>query len=97
MTLVDSRDLRALEAKAGHQTSLIESESINAAMKGVRAKGPSHSFIYDDNARAGPNLPSAGFVDPIERALIHKEERISVFLNPGLQAIGSRDRPIAAI
>ena len=97
MTSVNSRNLRTLEAKAGHQTSLIERESINAAMEGIRAKAPGHSFIHDDDAWAGANLPSAGFVDPVERALIHKEERISVFLNSGLQAIGSSDRSIAAI
>jgi len=36
-------------------------------------------------------------VNPIESALIHKEERISVFLNPGLQSIGSGDGTIAAV
>ena len=37
--LVESHDLGALEAKAGHQTLLIERERVDAAMQGVGGEG----------------------------------------------------------
>jgi hypothetical protein len=40
--LINPHDLGALEAKAGHQTLLIESESVDAAMQSVGAKAASH-------------------------------------------------------
>jgi hypothetical protein len=42
-----------LETEAGHQTLLIESEGVNAAMHGVGSEAAGHSFIHDDDARAG--------------------------------------------
>jgi hypothetical protein len=39
---VDPHNLGALEAKAGHQTLLIESESVDAAMQSVGAETASH-------------------------------------------------------
>jgi len=41
-----------LEAKAGHQTLLIEHKGIDAAMYRVCGEAPGHPFIHDDNARA---------------------------------------------
>jgi hypothetical protein len=45
--LVDPHDLGALEAKAGHQTLLIESEGVNAAMHGVGGEAAGHPFIHE--------------------------------------------------
>ena len=44
LLLVDSHDLGALEAKAGHQTLLIEGERVDAAMQGVGGEAARHSF-----------------------------------------------------
>src|SRR5207249_11295824 len=70
-SLVDPHDLGALETKAGHQTLLIECEGINAAMHGVGGEAASHSFVHDDDAGAGADLPAACVVYPIHRVLVH--------------------------
>ena len=58
-SLVDPRDLGALEAKAGHQTLLIEGEGIDTAMQSIGGEAAGHPFVHDDDARAGANLPAA--------------------------------------
>ena len=45
-------NLRTLEAKAGHQTLLIEHKGVDAAMYRVCGEAPGHPYIHDDNARA---------------------------------------------
>jgi hypothetical protein len=57
--LVDSHDFGPLETKAGHQTLLIESEGVDAAMHGIGSEAAGHSFIHDDDARAGADLSRA--------------------------------------
>src|SRR5438132_9566700 len=93
-SLVDPHDFGALETKAGHQTLLIECEGINAAMHGVSGEAASHSFVHDDDARAGADLPAACVVYPIHRTLVHQEEGVTVFLNASLQAIRGGHRPV---
>jgi len=61
-SLVDPRDLGALEAKAGHQTLLIEGEGIDTAMQSIGGEAAGHPFVHDDDARAGANLPAARVV-----------------------------------
>jgi hypothetical protein len=56
-SLVDPHDLGTLEAETGHQTLLIESEGVDAAMNGAGGEAPGHSFVHDDDARAGADLP----------------------------------------
>jgi len=87
-SLVDPRDLGALEAKAGHQTLLIEGEGVDAAVQRVGGEAAGHSFVHDDDARAGADLPAARVIYPIHRLLIHEKERVTEFLSTGLQAIG---------
>ena len=94
--LVDPHNLGALETKAGHQTLLIESEGVDAAMDGVGSEAAGHSFVYDVNARTRADLPAARVVHPIHRLLIHQEEGVAVFLDAGLQAIGGGYGPVAA-
>jgi hypothetical protein len=77
--LVDPHDLGALQAKAGHQTLLIKSEGVDAAMEGVCGKAAGHSFVHDDDARAGPNLPAARVVYLIHCFLVHEKESVTVF------------------
>src|SRR6266446_5064042 len=74
-------DLGTLEAKAGHQTLLIESEGINATMQGVGAEAPGHPFVHDDDARAGANLPAARIVYPAHRILVHQKQGVTKLLN----------------
>src|SRR5205814_7512937 len=69
--LVNPHNLGALEAKAGHQALLIESEGVNAAMQGVGGEASGHPFVHDDEARVGPDLPAARVVYPIHRILVH--------------------------
>ena len=95
-SLVDPHDFGALKTKAGHQTLLVESERVDAAMHGIGAEAPRHSFIDDDDARAGADLPAARVVYPIHRLLVHQEEHVTVFLNARLQAIGGGYGPVAA-
>ena len=71
MTLVDPHDFGALETKSRHQTLLIESEGVNAAMHGVGGEAPGHSFVHDHDAGAGADLPAARIVYPIHRLLVH--------------------------
>src|SRR5439155_23256249 len=96
MALVDPHDLGALETEAGHQTLLIESEGIDAAMHGVGGEVAGHSFVHDDNARTGADLPAASVVYPIHRLLVHQEEGVTVFLDTRLQAIRGGYGPVAA-
>ena len=93
--LVDLRDLGAVKTKAGHQPLLIESEGVDAAMDGIGGEAAGHSFVHDDNARAGADLPAARVVYPIHRILVHQEEGVTVLLNAGLQAIGGGYGPVA--
>jgi hypothetical protein len=86
---VDPHDFGALEAEAGHQTLLIEDEGVDAAMKGVGREAAGHSFVYDDDARAGADLPAARVVYPVHGVLVHQEKGVTVLLNTSLQAIGS--------
>src|SRR5438045_4730446 len=64
-------------------------------MHGVGAEAAGHSFVYDDDAGAGADLPAAGVVYPVHRLLVHKEEGITVLLNTGLQAVGCGYGPVA--
>jgi hypothetical protein len=96
-SLVDPHNLGTLEAKAGHQTLLIEREGVDAAMDSVCSEAAGHPFVHDDNARAGANLPAARVVYPIHRLLVHQEESVTVPLNAGLQAIGGGYGPVAAV
>src|SRR6266480_3516899 len=88
-SLVDPHDFGALKTKGGHQTLLVESERVDAAMHGIGAEAPRHSFIDDDDARAGADLPAARVVYPILFFLVHQEERVSVFLPDHLLPIVS--------
>src|SRR5205823_13665626 len=65
-------------------------------MHGVGGEAAGHSFVHDNDARAGPDLPAASVVYPIHRLLVHQEEGVTVFLNAGLQAIGGGYGPVAA-
>ena len=96
-SLVDPHDFGALKTKAGHQTLLVESERVDAAMHGIGAEAPCHSLVHDDDARAGADLPPARVVYPIHRFLVHQEEGVTVFLNARLQAIGGGYGPVAAV
>src|SRR5439155_6571258 len=93
---VDPHDLGALEPKACHQTLLIENEGVDPAMQGISAETASHSFINDDDARAGANLPAAGVVYPVHSFLVHQKKSIAIFLNTRLQTIRRCHCPIAA-
>src|SRR5205823_12566068 len=57
--LVDSHDLVALEAKASHQSLLIDCEGVDAAMYSVGCEPASHSFIHDADARFSANFQAA--------------------------------------
>jgi hypothetical protein len=77
--LIDPHDLGALEPKAGHQTLLIEGESVDAAMQCVGREAASHSFVHDNNAGTGANFPAARVVYSIHRILVHQKEGVAVF------------------
>src|SRR6266480_7050259 len=66
-------------------------------MHGVGGEAARHSFIHDNDAGAGADLPAASVVYPIHRLLVHQEEGVTVFLNAGLQAIRGGYGPVAAI
>src|SRR5882724_5023123 len=95
--LINSADLGALETKAGHQTLLVESEGVDAAMHGVSGEAARHSFVHDNDARAGADLPATRVVYPIHRLLVHEEEGVTIFLNAGLQTVGGGHGPVAAV
>jgi hypothetical protein len=57
-SLLYSHDLGALETEAIHQTLLVEIEGVDAAMHGIGSEAAGHSFIHDDDARAGADLPA---------------------------------------
>ena len=88
MLLINSRDFRSLETQTGHRAALVEGESVDAAMHGVGSEAAGHSFVHDDDARAGADLPAARVFYLIHRLLIHEKERVTEFLSTGLQAIG---------
>ena len=94
-SLVDPRDLGALEAKAGHQTLLIEGEGIDTAMQSTGGEAAGHPFVHDDDARAGANLLAARVVYPVQRLLVHEKEGVTVLLNAGFQAIRGGYGPVA--
>ena len=94
--LVDSTDLRSLDTQPGHQAALVKGKGIDAAMHGIGSEAAGHSFVHDDDARAGADLPAARVIYPIHRLLIHEEEGVTVFLDTGLQAIGGCYRPVDA-
>src|SRR6266487_691902 len=86
--LVNPHDLGTLEAKTGHETLLIESESVDAAMQGVGSEAPGHSLVHDHHAWTSADLPAARVVYPVHRLLVHQKKRVTVLLNAGLQAVG---------
>jgi len=88
LPLINSRDFRSLDTQPGHQATLVKGECVDAAMHGVGGEAAGHSFVHDDDARAGPDLPAARVIYPIHRLLIHEKERVTEFLSTGLQAIG---------
>src|SRR5712675_290914 len=65
-------------------------------MQGISAETASHSFINDDDARAGANLPAACVVYPVHGFLVHQKQSIAIFLNTRLQTIRCCHCPIAA-
>src|SRR5260370_24093410 len=67
--LVDPHDFGALETQAGHQTLLIESAGVYAAMNGIGGEAAGHPFVHDDDTGAGADLPAARVVYPIHRLL----------------------------
>src|SRR5206468_3832289 len=75
--LVDPHDLGALEAKAGHQTLLIEGEGVDAAVQRVGGEAAGHSFVHDDDARAGADLPAARVIYPVHCVLVHQEKSVT--------------------
>ena len=81
--LIDPHDFGALEDNADHQTLLIESKGVDAAMEGVSREVTGHAFVHDDDARAGANLSPARVVYPVHCILIHQEEGVTEFLNAG--------------
>src|SRR6266536_4404649 len=95
--LINPHDLGALEAKASHQTLLVEGEGVDAAMQCVGGKAAGHSLVHDDNAGTRTNLPPARIVYPVDRFLVHQEQGVTVFLHAGLQAVGRGYRPISAV
>src|SRR5947207_11233104 len=64
-------------------------------MHGVGGEAAGHSFVHEDDARAGADLPAAGVVYPIHCLLVHQEEGVTVFLDTRLQAIRGSYRPVA--
>ena len=82
--LVDSTDLRALDTKPSHQTTLVKGKGIDAAMHGIAGEAAGHSFINKHDTWTGPNLPSMGIVYPIDCFLVHEKERVTILLNTGL-------------
>src|SRR5438876_775599 len=95
LPLINSRDFRSLDTQPGHQATLVKGECVDAAMHGVGGEAAGHSFVHDDDARAGPDLPAARVIYPIHRLLIHEKECVTEFLSTGLQAIGGGYRPVA--
>jgi len=94
--LINPGDFGSLDAETGHKPFLIESESVDTAMQGLAANGPRHAFVHDYQGGARAERPSLRLVDPIDCLLVHEEKRVAVFLNAGLQTIGSRRGPVAA-
>ena len=90
---IDSRDFRSLDTQPSHQSLLIESEGIDAAVHRLGAYSSSHTFIHHDQARGGTDRPTVRLVHPIDRSLIHQEERVTESLDTGLQPIRCRRRP----
>src|SRR5438046_3697340 len=66
-------------------------------MHGFSVEVACHSFVHDDNARTGADLPAASVVYPIHRLLVHQEEGVTVFLDTRLQAIRGGYGPVAAV
>jgi len=66
-------------------------------MHGIGSEAAGHSFINKHNTWTGPNLPSMGIVYPIDCFLVHEEERVTILLNTGLEAVGSCDGAITAV
>src|SRR5205823_11958587 len=66
-------------------------------MQGVGGKTTGRSFVHDNDARAGADLPAPRVIYPIHRLLIHEEEGVTVFLDTGLQAIGGGYRPVLSV
>ena len=60
-------------------------------------EAPRHSFIHNDHARTGADLPATSLVNPIDRALIHEEECVTVLLHTGLQSIGCSYSPVTSV
>src|SRR5262249_12695273 len=56
-------------------------------MQRVGGEAARRAFVYDDDARAGADLPATCVVYPIHRILVHQEECVTVLLNTGLQPI----------
>jgi len=73
---------------------LIEGEGVDSAVHRAGGQVSRHPLIDDDNAGAGPDLPPPGSVHPIQRFLIHEEQRVAIFLNARLQAVGSSGRSV---
>jgi adenylosuccinate synthase len=60
-----------LQAKAGHQTLLIEGKSLDAAMQSVGGQAAGHSFVHNDNAWTSANLPAGRIVYPVHCILVY--------------------------
>ena len=74
---------------------LIESEGIYTAVQRLAAYSSSHTFVHHDQARGGTDRPSVGLVHPVDRFLIHEEERVAESLDASLQPVRCRRRPVA--
>jgi hypothetical protein len=66
-------------------------------MQGVGGEAPGHSFVHDDDAGPGANLSAARVVYPVDSVLVHQEQGVTVFLNAGLEAIGSSHGPVPTL
>src|SRR5271167_1807062 len=80
-SVTEPHDFGALQTESRHQTLLVESEGVDAAVHGAGGEAARHSFIHDDDAWARADLPTLGGVDPIHRLLVHEEECVTVFLD----------------
>ena len=85
---MDPGDLGPLQAETAHQAALVEEEGVDALVDGGGGERGGHSLIDDDEARAAADFPTAAAVEIPECRVVHHEQRVAEFLNPGLKSVG---------
>src|SRR5438046_943202 len=78
--LVDPRDLRSLNARAGHEALLVEDEGVDVARDRVAGDRPPDARVHHDEARTDADLEPAGRVELVESGVRHEEERVAELL-----------------